>query len=66
MIKFFRDAYFKAEDVLVRSPELKDVKNEMAGTTRYSFWEIKKTALPAILICGHKIASLKEEFVKKS
>lgn len=66
MIKFFRDAYFKAEDVLVRSPELKDVTVEMAELARCSLWEIKKTALLAILICGHKIASLKEEFVKKS
>lgn len=66
MIKFFRDAYFQAEDVLVRSPELKDVTVEMVGLARYSLWEIKKTALLVILICGRKIASLKEEFVKKS
>ena len=65
MIKFFRDAYFRAEETLVHSPELKDVTAGMVELARYSLLDIKKTALLAILICEYKIASLKKETVNK-
>jgi hypothetical protein len=61
MMKFFRDAYFETEAIPVHSPELMDVKNEMADTARYWFWGIKKTALLAILTCGRNIDFPKEE-----
>ena len=66
MIKFFRDAYFRAEETLVHSPELKDVTAGMVELARYSLLDIKKTALLSILICGHEIAFLKKEAVNKS
>lgn len=62
MMKFFRDAYFETEAILVL---LTDTKNEMTDTARYWFWDIKKTALLAILACGYEIASPKEETVNK-
>lgn len=65
MIKFFRDAYFSAEETLVHSPELKDLTAVMARLARYRLFDIKKTALLAILVCEHEIASLKKEAVNK-
>lgn len=65
MIKFFRDAYFRAEETLTHSPELKDATAGMVDMARYSLWDIKKTALLAILACGYEIASPKEETVNK-
>lgn len=65
MIKFFRDAYFRAEETLVRSPELKGATAGMVELAKYSLLDIKKTALLAILTCGREIASPKEETVNK-
>ena len=62
MMKFFRDAYFETEAILVL---LTDTINEMTDTARCWFWDIKKTALLAILICGYEIASPKKETVNK-
>lgn len=61
MIKFFRDAYFRAVAILINSPELMDVENKMAKPTGYTFWEIKKTALLAIRTCGCDVVFPNEE-----
>lgn len=65
MIKFFLDAYFRAEETLVHSPELRNATAGMAKLAMYTLWDIKKTALLAILTCGYEIASPKKETVNK-